>query len=258
MATRRVDYDRIASQYDRRFAAGKPQRKGRALLNLARRLSASVALEVGCGTGYWLQELAPAVPALFGLDPSKGMLNQARTKRVPADFVQAVARRLPFSDGTFDLVFCVSAIHHFADPRSFVAEVFRVIQPEGCLAVMGRSPPSHVDDWYVYRYFEGTYERDLARYPAWETVSEWMATAGFERIELAEIERITAHRRGRQVLADPFLQKSSCSQLALLTDKAYASGLQRLKEELARAEASGEIPVFQWEVTISMLSGRKP
>ena len=258
MATRHVDYDRIASQYDRRFIAGRPQRKARALLDLARRLNASVALEVGCGTGHWLQELAPAVPALFGLDPSKGMLSQARTKRVPADFVQGYARRLPFRDGTFDLAFCVSALHHFADPRSFVAEALRVIQPEGCLSVMGRSPPTHVDDWYVYRYFEGTYERDVARYPAWETVSEWMAAAGFERTELAEIERITAHRRDRQVLTDPFLQKSACSQLALLTDKAYASGLQRLKQELTRAEESGESLVFQWEVTISMLSGWKP
>ena len=257
MTTAPVDYDQIASEYDRRFAADDPAREGQALRNLASTLKPARILEVGCGTGHWLGEVAPVAHCLFGLDLSKGMLRQAKTKQVPAGFVQSAAEQLPFRDSVFDLVFCVHAIHHFTDPQAFVSETCRVIRSGGCLAVIGGNPHNWRESWYVYRYFEGVYERDLLRFPTWDTVSEWMDAVGFEDLELAEVEHIAGHKRGREVLSDPFLQKLACSQLALLTDEAFADGLQRIEEDLTRAERRGETLTFETELTIQMLSGRK-
>jgi hypothetical protein len=84
-----------------------------------------------------------------------------------------------------------------------------------------------------------------------------MDAVGFKDLELAEVEHIVGHKRGREVLSDPFLQKQACSQLALLTDEAYADGLLRIKEDLTRAERRGETLTFETELTIEMLSGRK-
>lgn len=252
-----IDYDRIASKYDQRFTAGTPSGEGQALRNLAREVKTSRVLEVGCGTGHWLQEMASGGPALFGLDLSTGMLHQAKVKKTPVDLIQGYARQLPFQDNSFDLVFCVNAIHHFADPQAFITEAFRSVRLEGALAVVGSGPQEWKSTWYVYRYFEGTYERDLRRFPAWGTVCQWMRAAGFKDLRHAEVEHIAAHKRGREVLDDPYLQKHACSQLALLTDEAYAAGLRRIEEDLAQAERRGETLTFETELTIAMLSGRK-
>ncbi|MBS1251635.1 MAG: putative methyltransferase YcgJ [Anaerolineales bacterium] len=256
MIKQHVDYDQIAPVYDRRFASDEPTGTGEALVALAEELKANRLLEVGCGTGRWLAELQPIVQELYGLDLSAGMLSQARERSMPAKLVRGYARRTPFQNSFFDLAFCVNAIHHFEDPRGFIKEALRVLRPGGALAIVGNDPRGRKDSWYVYHYFEGTWETDLMRFPTWETVSDWMREVGFERLELREVERIHDPKRGREVLDDPFLEKHACSQLALLTDEAYRAGLRRIESALARAEARGEPLVFQVDISIAILTSQ--
>jgi ubiquinone/menaquinone biosynthesis C-methylase UbiE len=108
------------------------------------------ALEIGAGSGY----LAFAVAACGAgevvasdLDP-EGYVDAVERERVRqalrADTVALVAadaHRLPFEDGSFDLVFSSSAIEHLRDPAAAFGEVHRVLQPGGT---------SHhvVDSWF--------------------------------------------------------------------------------------------------------------
>ena len=257
MTYQRVNYDQIAAGYDQRFASHEPQGRGEALLRLAETLKADRVLEVGCGTGHWLEELHSLAPELYGLDPSMGMLSQAQGRRAPIELVRGYARRLPFESDFFDLAFCVNAIHHFADSQAFVGEAYRVLQDGGALAVVGSGPQGCKNSWYGYQYFEGTYETDLTRFPTWGTVSEWMVEEGFDGIELREVEQIEEFKHGREVLEDPFLRKNSCSQLALLSDEAYEAGLRQVEAVLAEAEERGEAIVFHSVISIEILTGRK-
>jgi ubiquinone/menaquinone biosynthesis C-methylase UbiE len=256
MTTRRVDYDRLAATYDQRFGADSAAGTGQALGHMVERSRAGRVLEVGCGTGHWLELLAPVAGSLFGLDPSGGMLRQGRAKQIPACLSQGYAEQLPFADGVFEAVFCVNALHHFAAPQTFVADAARVLRRGGCLAVVGRDPHRSRDHWYVYHYFEGTYEADRRRYPTWEMVSHWMTAAGFRQLEFEEIEQIIDHKQGAAVFTNPYLRKESSSQLALLTDEAYERGLRRIKEALAKAEEKRETLLFKTDLSIFMLSGR--
>jgi SAM-dependent methyltransferase len=258
MTHRHVDYDRLAGEYDRRFADHSPG-EGIALLSLARELESRRLLEVGCGTGHWLDMLAPEAHSLVGLDLSSGMLQQARSKGVPAHLMQGDARQIPLASNSLDMVFCVHAIHHFSDARAFVQQAGRILRPRGYLAVVGSNPHSGGDGmaWYVYDYFEGTWETDLERFPSWESVREWMIAAGLEDIQWREVERIVSHKQGREVLDDPFLRKNACSQLALLSEEAYAQGLQRIEDALQQAEARGEMLVFDSVICLEMLVGKK-
>ena len=252
-----VNYDRLAATYDQRYSGEASDAKEEALRNLAHALNASRVLEVGCGTGHWLECLAPVAPLLYGLDPSRGMLGEAQKHEIPASFVRGYARALPLRSEALDLLFCVNAIHHFADQQAFVSEAFRVLQPGGCMAVLGGDPHGQRGSWYVYHYFEDAYDTDLARFSAWGTLATWLAEAGFERIALEEVVHINDPKRGRDVLRDPYLQKKACSQLALLSDEAYATGLLRMEAALRQAEEKGETLLFPSEFTISMLTGFK-
>jgi ubiquinone/menaquinone biosynthesis C-methylase UbiE len=250
-----VDYDRIAPSYNQRFVGGGMRGTAAALRALAEGADAERILEVGCGTGHWLATLHPVSSQLYGLDLSAGMLEQAGRRQAPLALVRGRAGHLPFPDRCFDLVYCVNAIHHFQQQRTFVFEARRLLRRGGVLAVAGMDPRIHRGRWYVYDYFEGTYETDLARFPSSGTVLDWMAEAKLERVEWRWVERILDQKRGRAVFDHPFLQKDSCSQLALLSDEAYAAGLDRIEAALASAEAEGETLIFSTDLLLAMVVG---
>jgi SAM-dependent methyltransferase len=255
LTDKQVDYDQIAPTYNRRYAEDELSDTAKTLLDLAESIDAEQVLEVGCGTAHWLSVLGAVTDQLYGLDFSPGMLNQAQHRRRPLRLMRGRAGQLPYADASFDLVYCVNAIHHFQQQASFVSEAWRLLRPGGALAVVGMDPHTSGDRWYIYDYFEGIFETDLTRFPSWGTIMDWMLTAGFARIELRPVERILDLKVGRAILDDPFLQKNSCSQLALLSNQEYEAGLHRIEAALTAAEAVGKTVTFQSEITLEMLIG---
>ncbi len=252
---RQVDYDQLARTYDRRFAEGGVRATASALLTLAHDLKAKRILEVGCGTGRWLADLRPESDHLYGLDLSSGMLSKAKERDAGLRPIRGRAGRLPFPTAAFDLVFCVNAIHHFVEQRRFVFEARRLLRSSGALAVVGMDPHGRRDHWYVYDTFDSTYQTDLERFPSWGEVMDWMTAAGFGQVAWRVVERINDPKFGREVLDDPFLRKESTSQLALLTDDAYAEGLQRIRAALEAADKVGEQLVFRSDILMGMVVG---
>ena len=258
MSAESLSYDGIAPVYHQRYAGNRLEGVADALASLVSRLNAKQILEVGCGTGRWLVELQPLVRRTYGLDLSTGMLRQAQQIHGPLALACGRATQLPFPRAAFDLVLCVNAIHHFGTPHIFVAEARRVLRPGGALAVINMDPHRGRDRWYVYNYFEGTREADLRRFPSAGTILDWMAAEGFERAEWQTAEHIVGESSGREVLDSHFLQKNGTSQLALLTDEAYAAGLQRIESALAEAETRGETITFATDVSLTMMTGFLP
>ncbi len=270
MATDRVDhvnYEEIAPTYNQRYVVNPLPQVAATLRALVQDLSPARILEVGCGTGRWLAELpAPAAQTqvsqagrrFFGLDLSPAMLSQARSQLRPGppDLTCGRALRLPFPDRTFDLVYCVNALHHFGGPRAFVGEARRLLRPGGALAVVGMDPRRSRDTWYLYRYFKGTYAADRRRFPSPGELVDWMAAEGFERVEWRPAERILDPRVGRDIFKNSFLSKGGTSQLALLSDEAYALGIRRIEAALAQAEAAGETLVFPADILLTITVGR--
>jgi ubiquinone/menaquinone biosynthesis C-methylase UbiE len=114
-----------------------------AVLELAPEAFAGPAplLDVGCGTGWWLAELAGrgAEPArLNGIELLEDRV-QAATERVPGTkVVVGDARKLPYADGEFGLVtlfLVLSSMEREADVSVALREARRVVARGGILAV---------------------------------------------------------------------------------------------------------------------------
>jgi ubiquinone/menaquinone biosynthesis C-methylase UbiE len=92
-------------------------------------------LDVGCGTGRGLPLYAPHVRAI-GLDPAWDSLARARRRAPAVPLVQGSAEVLPFRDGTFDTVVASLVFCSVAEPARGLAEVKRVLRPDGRLRML--------------------------------------------------------------------------------------------------------------------------
>ena len=254
----KLNYDQIASDYNQRYPDSQTWDRGQALLKLASQLKAKTILEVGSGTGFRLNMLHQVTPRLYGLDFSAGMISQARKQPAPIKLTRGTAIQLPYQSGTFDLLYCVDAIHHFGDHRAFIAETFRVLKKGGALAVLGHDPhEAGEDSWYIYNYFEDVYDTDLRRYPSGKSVMDWMKADGFQNISAQEVEKIVNIHVGDGVFNDPFIKQNATSQLALLSAEKYQSGLKRIRETLDQARAGNERIIFRSQISVKMFLGYK-
>jgi SAM-dependent methyltransferase len=168
---------------------------------------------------------------IAGLDLSAEMLNRAKTAAPLAVVVRGRAEKLPWPTGSFDRLFCINAMHHFADANAFMAEAHRVLRPRGALMIVGLDPHTRVDRWWIYDYFPAAVDADRRRYLSAATIRTRLEATGF----VDPVTEVAQHIRA----AIPFpvakerglLDRRWTSQLMILSDVEYEHGLQRLMAE---------------------------
>jgi ubiquinone/menaquinone biosynthesis C-methylase UbiE len=254
---RRVDYDAIACQYDARYREQHFGGVERTVLAFAATPAGATVLEAGCGTGHWLAALIQHRPGtVVGVDASAGMLERAREAVPAALLARALAEALPWRDAGFDRVLCVNALHHFTDPRAFLAEARRVIRPGGGILTIGLDPHAGQDRWWVYDYFPSALPADRARYLPTATIRGLMHDAGFVNVETHEAQHAPAAVSVRAAVERGLLDRSSTSQLMVISDDEYLAGLERIRS--AQASAPGEEPMLRADLHLYATTGWLP
>jgi ubiquinone/menaquinone biosynthesis C-methylase UbiE len=113
------------------------------------------ALELGCGTGFFLLnlKLAGVIDQGHVTDLSPGMVEVARRNAEGLGFSVegrvADAESLPYDDATFDLVVGHAVLHHIPDVEMAMREVLRVLRPGGRFVFAGE--PTRRGDWVARR-----------------------------------------------------------------------------------------------------------
>jgi ubiquinone/menaquinone biosynthesis C-methylase UbiE len=97
--------------------------------------ASGAVLDLGCGTGFFLAELARTHPGAVGLDISHEMLTVSEQYIPGARLVTGDAEQLPFQPGSFDAVFCKGSLHHTRDHVGFLKNCREVLNPEGLLVM---------------------------------------------------------------------------------------------------------------------------
>lgn len=104
-----------------------------------RRIHAAIqgkrTLELCTGTGLIARHVADAASEMVATDFAEKMLAEARKGELPANltFQQADATALPFDDDSFDAVIISNALHIIPNPKQALAEIRRVLRPDGVL-----------------------------------------------------------------------------------------------------------------------------
>jgi ubiquinone/menaquinone biosynthesis C-methylase UbiE len=181
-------------------------------------------LDVGCGTGRVASALHERGSRVWGAEPSEEMAAQARARGVNVKV--APAEQLPFKDGWFERAVAWLVVHLLDRPAAF-AEVARVLQPRGVLAI-ATFDPTHFDRYYLNRLFPSLEAIDRARFPEPDALVAELEAAGLQprllrlsqQGELGRDESL-ARIRGRFI-----------STLRLLDKAEYERGLARAEREL--------------------------
>jgi len=191
MTPKRIDFSRVAEDYEitRGFPPELMKQLIEDIISTCELSSTTLALELGCGAGRYLRELAHRKVPVIGLDISPGMLDKARRnqesrKYLRSNLLASDAVTLPFHQGQF---FCVVAIHLFhllSDWQEVLNEALRVLHPSGTFVlgyVQGQHHGSILDQLYRQRREEIGYYYDYPG-PHSSEISAKLAAQGF-RVE---------------------------------------------------------------------------
>jgi len=130
-------YDEVAGVYDQRYDL----RKGRLYhqhlsgLVLDRLKSRGLLLDLGCGTGIFIEHYNKTGEEAVGLDISPGMVRMGRLRCPDSEFIVGTADVLPFEDETFDSIASLLAFTYLNDPEAMLRESYRILKPGGQIAV---------------------------------------------------------------------------------------------------------------------------
>jgi SAM-dependent methyltransferase len=96
-------------------------------------------LEVGCGTGLFIEWFADFGHQVTGLEPSASMLDMAR-KRLPPRITldRGFAEDLPYEDNSFDTVALITTLEFVDHPRQALEEACRVARRHVLLGVLNK------------------------------------------------------------------------------------------------------------------------
>jgi ubiquinone/menaquinone biosynthesis C-methylase UbiE len=96
--------------------------------------------DVASGAGHTALGFAGIASRIVAVDPAPNMLAQCRDlaaeRGIAIETIEAFAECIPLASGSFDLVVCRLAAHHFSDVHQAMSEMARLAKPGGYVAII--------------------------------------------------------------------------------------------------------------------------
>ena len=192
-------------------------------------------LDLGCGTGRFSEALAVRFDAeVIGIDPSKKMLEQARSKVSDARvrYELGHGESIPLPADSVDLIFISMAFHHFDNPGAAAGECRRVLRGGGTVFLRG-GVRDHIALYPYVDFFPESVR----------VLEECLSTSAFMRevfeaagFQTAASEVVTQQIAPSYTAYAEKLAVGADSVLASLSESEFAAGMQALRSHAARVD----------------------
>lgn len=138
-------YNGISKGYDELYGT-EQSRKYEAIATFLQEKTDGFCLDVGCGTGIGSAYFTHYI----GVDPSSKLIDIAKKNYDPIFLVGGASNLSMFDSNSFDLLLCVTCMHHFKDLYKFLQEAKRVTKKN---AMFGFSVLQTVDSFHEISSF---------------------------------------------------------------------------------------------------------
>lgn len=142
----------------------------------------SKVLDLCCGSGQATEILVKFSQAVTGLDASPLSVQRAQQNVPQAQYVEAWAEDMPFSDNCFDLVHTSMALHEMTPEQrqQIIQEVYRVLKPGGWFALVDFHAPTNFLFWPGLSLFMVLFETKTAWQLLQSNLGAYLIEAGFK------------------------------------------------------------------------------
>jgi ubiquinone/menaquinone biosynthesis C-methylase UbiE len=233
--------DSSAEAYERYAVPAWSRALAEALIDLAAPQPGERVLDVACGTGIVARLAAERVGgtgSVGGVDANDAMLAVAQAAATastpPIEWRKGDAASLPLDDASFDLATCQQGLQFFGDRDAALAEIRRVLVPDGRLAVSVLLPLAYHPAWAALadalERHAGAEAGAMMRSPFPEgdaaDLRELAATAGFRDVEV-RIAVAPARYPSAEALVHQEVSYSPLAAAIAALDEATRSALVR-------------------------------
>ena len=123
-----------------------------ALRQLKRNLGAvdaPVIMEIGCSSGFLIQDVANAFPkaTLVGADVVKAPLNKLAERLPHVPLIRFDLLQCPLSDAAFDAIVLLNVLEHIEDDLRAIGQVYRLLKPGGVAIIEVPAGPNLYDGY---------------------------------------------------------------------------------------------------------------
>ncbi|MFG1449306.1 MAG: methyltransferase domain-containing protein [Thermoplasmataceae archaeon] len=191
-------FEEYFSKHASEYAKSKSHKSGedlKSLLTIVNPESSWKALDMATGTGFTAMAIAPFVSEVIGLDATEEMLSNAvmlseKSGLRNVKFIKGRVEHSGLEGGSFDLVTCRRAAHHFPDKTAFVVESKRVLKDGGLFALIDMVRPEKDKD-NVRNRLEILRDSSHVDAPTVKFWSDLLSKNGFREVEtISTKERI--------------------------------------------------------------------
>ena len=212
--------------------------RGAIIERLRRSAAPSLIADVGCSTGFLLEDLRDAFPhaSLIGIDLVASGLRKAHDAVPEARLLQADACELPIADAMLDAVVSANLLEHIPDDVRALREIARILRPGGHAVIVVPAGPRTFD---YYDRFLG-HQRRYAR----GELAAKCARAGLEPLEDVHLASLLypafwavkqRNRKRYDDLRGEALEQRVARDIAATNDSRIGALVWRLEDGLVRA-----------------------
>lgn len=130
-------------------------------------------LDVGCGTGRFLQRIMAHIEQGVGIDLSPAMIKEAKKLASTLEdgerlsFLEGDAYELPFAKESFDVVISTCVLFLLPEPEKGIAEMSRVLKSQGMILTLNPTPEMNPEAALAYAQANRIPEHE------WEFLKKW-------------------------------------------------------------------------------------
>ena len=139
-------------------------------------------LEIGAGMGHLVAQLEENFDTV-GIDLNHWAVKQSKSVVKKTALQTASAETLPFANNSFDVVIIKHIVEHLPNPEKAIANIGRVIAPDGILILSTPNLDSMLKSWKGDRWIGYQDPTHISLHPP-ETWLRWIKNSGFSLLRI--------------------------------------------------------------------------